>query len=128
MEISEDLDQVQKHVRASTKQSARVTKSRTGELFGSEEFVDAEEGHATLSDVEEYWLRYLSGGERRVGEVEFANFLEDTNWFPGDFQRALSSLINAGKVRNLDAAHKRPKRPLHWEKEGERLQVTVERK
>jgi three-Cys-motif partner protein len=124
MEISENLDQVQKHVRASTKQNARIKKSGMGELFGPEVFVNAEEGHASLNEVEGYWLEYLAGGEQRVGEEEFANLLEDTDWFPGDFQRALGSLINAGKVRNLDATRKRPKKPLHWEKEGERLQLT----
>ena len=124
MEISENLDQVQKHVRASTKQHARITKSGMGELFGPEAFVDAEAGHASLREVEEYWLKYLADGERRVGEEAFANLLEDTDWFPGDFQRALGSLIDAGKVKNLDAARKRPKKPLHWKNEGERLQLT----
>jgi len=124
MEISENLDQVQKHVRASTKQHARIAKSGTGELFGPEAFVDAEEGHASSNEVEAYWLKYLASGERRVGEEAFAKLLEDTDWFPGDFQRALGSLINAGKVRNLDAARKRPKKPLHWKNDGERLQLT----
>jgi three-Cys-motif partner protein len=124
MEISENLDQVQKHVRAATKQHARITKSGMGELFGPEAFIDAEEGHASLSEVERYWLKYLASGERRVGEEAFANLLEDTDWFPGDFQRALGSLINAGKVRNIDATRKRPKKPLHWKNEGERLQLT----
>ncbi|MEK7438560.1 MAG: hypothetical protein AAB150_16935, partial [Pseudomonadota bacterium] len=73
MEISENLDQVQKHVRASTKQHARITKSGMGELFGPEAFVDAEAGHASLREVEEYWLKYLADGERRVGEEAFAN-------------------------------------------------------
>ena len=95
-----------------------------GELFGPEAFVDAVEGHAPLSEVEAYWLTYLASGERRVSEEAFANLLEDTDWFPGDFQRALGSLINAGKVRNLDATRKRPKKPLHWKNEGERLQLT----
>ena len=58
-----------------------------------------------------------------MGEEEFANLLEDTDWFPGDFQRGLGNLIDAGKVRNLDAPRKRPKKPLHWKKEGERLQL-----
>ena len=31
-----------------------------------------------------------------------------------------------GEVRNLDAPRKRPKKPLHWKKDGERLQLTKE--
>lgn len=123
MEISEDLDLDQKRVRASTKQLARKEKSGMNDMFGAEGYVNPEEGHASLSEVEQYWLTYLSGGTKRVGEDEFANLLEDTDWFPGDFQRALGALIDAGKVINLDAAKKRPKKPLHWEKKGERLKL-----
>ena len=78
---------------------------------------------ANLIEVEQYWLKYLSGGTKRVGEEEFANLLEDTDRFPGDFQRGLGNLIDAGKVRNLDAPRKRPKNPLHWKKESERLEL-----
>ena len=63
-----------------------------------------------------------------IGEEEFANLLEETDWFPGDFQRALKHLIDAGKVRNLDAPRTRPKRPLHWAKGGERLELTEKAK
>jgi hypothetical protein len=59
-----------------------------------------------------------------VDEEEIANMLEETDWFPGDFQRALRHLIETGKVRNLDAPRVRPKRPLHWQKSGERLELT----
>lgn len=123
MEISEELDLVQKRVRASTKENAKAEKSGMDDMFGAAGYVNAEQGHANLNEVEQYWLKYLSGGAKRVGEEEFANLLEDTDWFPGDFQRGLSNLINAGKVRNLDAPRKRPKKPLHWKKEGERLQL-----
>jgi three-Cys-motif partner protein len=123
MEISEELDLVQKHVRAFTKEHARAERSGMNDMFGAAAYVNVEQGHASLIEVEQYWLKYLSGGTKRVGEEEFANLLEDTDWFPGDFQRALSNLITAGRVRNLDAPRKRPKKPLHWKKEGEQLQL-----
>ena len=56
--------------------------------------------------VEHYWLECLTHGPRRFGDVEFADMLEETGWFPGDFQRALGNLMEAGKVRNLDAQKK----------------------
>lgn len=121
MQISEELDLIQKRVRASTRQSERIMKSGQHELFDEEELVDSEAGNVDTGTVEQFWLKFLSGGERRVAEAEFADLLEETNWFPSDFQRALGHLIDSGKVRNLDAARKRPKRPLHWEKDGERL-------
>jgi three-Cys-motif partner protein len=120
MEISEGLDQVQKRVRASTRQAMRVRKSKQEELFDESELINPDAGHVNLAEVERYWIGYLSAGEKRVGVEEFANILEETDWFPGDLQRALGRLIEAGTVRNLDAKRKRPKQPLHW-KEGERL-------
>jgi hypothetical protein len=123
MEISEGLDQVQKRVRASTKQAARILESGQSELFEESALVDLSVGHVDIADVERYWVKYLSSGERRVGVEEFAELLEETDWFPGDFQRALARLIEAGRVANLDAKGKRPKHPLHWKK-GERLKLT----
>ena len=128
MEISEELDLVQKAVRASTKEHARAEKSGISDLFGAAGYIDAEQGHAKMSDVEGYWLRYLEDGPKRVGEERFADLLEATGWFPGDFQRGLGNLINTGKVRNLDALKKRPKNPLHWKKDGERLELTGDTK
>ena len=125
MEVSEGLDQIQKRVRASTRQAARVRKSGQVELFDESTLIDPDAGHVGPAEVESYLMKYLSGGERRVGVESFAKMLEETDWFPGDFQRALLRLIEAGKVRNLDAKGKRPKQPLHW-KEGERL-VLVEK-
>ena len=58
-----------------------------------------------------------------MGEEQFADLLERTGWFEGDFQRALNLLIDGVRVRNMDAPRKRPKRPLHWEKRGERLEL-----
>ena len=123
MEISDQLDLIQKRVRASTMQRVRAEKTGMDDIFAAESYVNAQHGHVDPQDVEAYWLAYLSAGEVRVGEQQFANLLEMTDWFPGDFQRALKNLIDAGKVRNLDAPRKRPKKPLHWKKDGERLQL-----
>lgn len=127
MEISEGVDQIQKQVRAFTKQAARIRKTGQDELFDESEIVDPDAGHVNITEVERFWIGYLSGGEKRVGVEEFADMLEQTDWFPGDFQRALLKLIEAGKVRNLDAKGKRPKQPLHW-KEGERLRLVEDSK
>ncbi len=127
MEISEKLGHMQKRVRASMKQNVRAEKSGMDDFFGAEVFVKPEDGHVSQSEVEQYWLNYLTGGTKRVGEEEFANLIEETDWFPGDFQRALVSLITADKVRNLDTPKKRPKQPLHW-KDADRLQLAEKNK
>lgn len=129
MEISEGIDQIQKQVRASTKSAVRSAKTGMDDMFGSETFVDDKGGHADETAVLQYWRDLLAGGGARlIGEEEFANMLEETNWFPGDFQRALNLLVNAAEVENLDAKGKRPKKPLHWDGVGERLQLIEGRK
>ena len=74
--------------------------------------------------MERYWLTKLADQPRQFGEAEFADFLEETDWFPGDLQRALGNLIAAGKARNLDMIKPRRTKFLHFEKGGERLQRT----
>lgn len=125
MKISEGLDLIQKQVRASKKGQARENKSGIKDLFDTETLVDLTEGRAEYTEVDAYWQDYLAMGVRRVGETEFAGILEETNWFPGDLQGSLVRLIDSGKVTNLDAPKKRPKKPLHW-KENERLMLTEE--
>jgi three-Cys-motif partner protein len=120
MEISDSVDLIQKHVRASKRDEARMRKSGMGDLFGAESLVDEGEGHVEPDEVDQYWRSYLAGGGRAVGEAEFAEILEQTNWFPGDLQKSLVRLIDAGIVQNRDAPRRRPKKPLHWDK-SERL-------
>jgi hypothetical protein len=80
----------------------------------AESYIDAQDGHASIEEVEEFWITYLSDGEKTICPDHFADLLERTNWFPGDLQRALRKLIDTGKVRNLEERHRRPKKPLHW--------------
>ncbi|MGH8695416.1 MAG: hypothetical protein ACREVS_02950, partial [Burkholderiales bacterium] len=121
------VDLVQRRVRAATKQASRVARSGQAELFSVGEFPEAEEPPVEISDVEEFWLGRLSDEPTRFREADFANMLEETDWFPGDLQRALGNLIAAGRVRNLDAPKKRRTKFLHYEKDGERLQLVNRR-
>lgn len=125
MKASEALDLVQRRVRAAAKDRARESKSGTKDMFGPESYVDDNSAVGSL-EVDQFWLGYLerAGGERRVGDADFAKILEDTDWFPGDLQTSLSRLIDARRVVNLDAPRKRPKNPLHWE-ENERLALVT---
>lgn len=123
MEASEKVDLIQKHVRASTKQAERAIKTGIDDMFADDVYVDQQQGHAVPYRVQQYLLAYLANGPKRVDESEFANLLETTNWLPEDFQSALKILIDEGKIRNLDAPRKRPKKPLHWKNGGERLQL-----
>lgn len=121
MEAAEKLDFIQKQVRATTRQQRREEKTRNSELFVDAEQVREEDGHVSVEQVERYWLSHLTREPQRFGQAKFADMLEQTDWFPGDLQGALGSLIKKGMVRNLDAASKRRTKFLHFD---ERLQLT----
>ena len=121
MTISEDVDLVQKRVRAELRDAKRERETGVEDMFGTN--VDATAGHAGAADVDRFWLDYLATGTRRVDEKAFADILEDKDWFPGDLQASLVRLIDARRIRNLDASRRRPTKPLHY-KDGDRLQRT----
>ena len=121
MTISENVDLVQKQVRADVKDAERERRTGIADLFPTP--IDPKAGHASADDVDQFWLEYIGTTTRRVDRNAFADILEDKDWFPGDLQAALVRLIAAGEVKNLDAAGRRPKKPLHFDADnGERLQ------
>lgn len=122
MTISEGVDLVQKQVRAELHDAKRERETGTPDMFGTP--VEASAGHASAYDVDRFWLEYLGDAVRRVDEKAFADILEANEWFPGDLQASLARLIDSGRVKNLDASRRRPSKPLHYEKDGERLQRT----
>lgn len=123
MEASEKLDLVQKKVRALAKQDKRVEKSKQLEIFSADEQIADERADMDLSEVKEYWLRLLSTEPRRFGTRELADMLENTEWFPGDFQRAFGELAKEGKVHNLDAKRTRPVNAVNFEKNESLVRV-----
>jgi three-Cys-motif partner protein len=127
MEASEKLDIVQKKVREAAKQEHRTEKSKQAELYASDEYVE-EDRHIELSEVKNYWLAKLSSEPRYFGTEEFADMLEETGWFMGDFQKAFGELVKDGKAQNLDdQTSKRRSRFVHYETNsghGERLAGT----
>ncbi len=121
MTISETVDFVQKQVRAELRAAKRERQTGITDMFGAD--VDSVAGHTSAADVDRFWLEYLVSGSRRVDTRDFADILEDQDWFPGDLQASLVRLIDAGRVRNLDASRRRPATPLHY-KNGDHLELT----
>lgn len=121
MEASEKLELVQKKVRALAKQDKRIQKNGQSELFRADELVSNNGEDHDLIGVKEYWLTRIPSGRKYFNIHEFADMLENTEWFPGDFQKALRELIKEGKVRNLDAKKTRPVNAINFKK-GETLE------
>ena len=82
MSISEELDIIQKQVRADTKRTVREMKSGNLELFASEAWVDPTSGHANANDVDEFWVTYLSGGENELLNLSLLTFSKRQAGFP----------------------------------------------
>lgn len=120
MTISQDVDVVQRQVRAQLKQERRAKRSGIADLFSDADLVSPAEGHAASKDVDAFWRDYLlaAGGSKAVDVDGFADILEKTDWFPDDLQSSLVRLIDAHKVRNLDARKRRPRQPLHYNMYG----------
>jgi three-Cys-motif partner protein len=121
MTISENIELVQRRVRAELRDAKREDETGTRDMFGTP--VDTSAGHVSPEDVDDFWIDYLGDKVHQVDDREFANILEDKDWFPSDLQASLVRLISAGRVVNLDAKGRRPRKPLHFEVTGgERLQ------
>lgn len=125
MNASEKVEIVQARVRAAKQFDEQAKKSGTPDMFADAAETVSGEGRSTPAEVDDYWRRYLVDGVRRIDTAAFADILESTNWLPGELQASLIRLINASQLENLDdGGKKRPAKPLHFEKNGERLCLT----
>ena len=123
LSISDTVDVVQKQVRATKKEDKREERTKTLDLFRDDQVVDVKAGRASEADVDKFWIDYLEASPQRIDQSRFADILEKTDWFPSDLQASLVRLVKAGTIRNLDADGNRPKKPLHIEGAGERLEL-----
>lgn len=124
MQISQDVELIQKRVRAAKKAEIRQQQSGMDDMFaGSYNELVSDDEQASSDMVDLFWLEFLSTSPTVVDEDAFADILEQQGWTPNDLQASLARLIKAGKVSNVDATNLRPKRPLHYEKK-EQLVLT----
>ena len=123
MGISQGVDLIQRRVRAIKRSDIREKQTGMQDMFFDQPDSHDQATDVNSDDVDRFWIDYLGVGIRSIGEPEFADILEQTDWMPGDLQASLVRLIKAGRIQNLDATTSRPKRPLHFE-QTERLQLT----
>lgn len=124
MQISQDVELIQKRVRAAKKAEIRQQQSGMNDMFaGAYDDLVGDDEQASSDVVDRFWLEYLSASPKVVDEDAFADILERQGWTPNDLQASLGRLIKAGKVSNVNATNPRPKRPLHYEKK-EQLVLT----
>lgn len=119
MKISHGVEAIQQRVRAEKRKDKREEATGVRDMF-ADEMPMTPEGLDNASDIDKYWLTTLHKEPTVVDDAAFADILEATDWMPQDLQASLVRLIDAGKVKNIDAASVRSSRPLHPE-ESERL-------
>ncbi len=103
MEVSAEIPFIQKNSRAQAQQTRRVDKTGQQEFPLKSTNIEYDEDNFKLSEVKDYWLSKLSCEPKQFGVEEFADMLEETDWFINDFQIAFKELLDEGKVKNLDA-------------------------
>ena len=114
MKISHGVEAIQQRVRAEQRKDKREEETRVRDMFADEMPMTAE-GLDNASDVDKYWLTLLRKEPTVVDDALFADILEATDWMPQDLQASLVRLIDAGRVKNIDATNARSSRPLHPE-------------
>lgn len=114
---SEKVDLLQRVVRIQTKKDATLQAGLFSAEEEAEQFNNVKVG---VEDVKDYWLQQLTPRPTPYDEARLADMLEDTGWLIRDFQVAFADLLAEGKVENIDAAGKRSKHHVHFEK-SERL-------
>ncbi len=124
MHATEKADIVQARVRAAKRLDMQAKRSGTVDLFADAAETVPSQGRSTPQEVDDFWRKHLVGGTKRIDTAAFADILESTNWLPTELQASLIRLIKAGELENLDAGEKkRPVKPLHFDKKGERLRL-----
>lgn len=124
-EAAEQMHMIQRVSQFETKLRHQSSKrAPIDDLFGFTEEqpeVVCAQDNRTLAKA--YLLTQLSSSPMLVDNEQWANFLVETDLYPGDFQLAFKELMNEGKIFNLDADVKgRTKKPVrpNWPRASER--------
>jgi hypothetical protein len=126
MKISQGVALVQHQVRASLQLKKRFEKEGTKDMFADDVLPTQPDEATSPAEVDAYWRALLktAGGSKTITIDDFADILEETDWFEEDLQASLGRLIDAREVSNAQAPRRRPKRPLHFEVPGgERIKL-----
>lgn len=128
-EVSEASLIIQRNVKTATRLRKQINQSPNPDLFGdhlSDDLLSTSH-EGDMDGAVQYLLSVLSENKPLIIDYEcWADFLEETNLFPGDFQRAMKALLDDGLVKNLDADVRRRKKHIikpDWRNKSERWQL-----
>lgn len=122
---AEKMEIVQRIMQQEYKLRRKVEQSGTSDLFGNDLEIPLQQNE--FSDnrfmAKEYMLSHLSREPTPIDFEKWADFLEESDLYPGDFQAAMKELVKDGVVKNLDAdVSRRSKKVIKpsWSNKSER--------
>lgn len=122
---AEGIEVVQRITREEIRLRKQIEASESQDMFGDELEVNSttHEYSDNRYAAMEYLLSKLSSDPLLIDIEIWANFLEESEFYPSDFQMAMKELIKSGQVLNLDADPSRRKKYFikpDWSNKSER--------
>jgi len=101
---AEQMEIVQRIAQQECKLRRQIQQSDTADMFGDVEgALTGEECRDNRMMAKQYLLRRLSKEPTLIDYATWADFLEESDLYPADFQAAMKELVTDGLAKNLDA-------------------------
>lgn len=122
---AERMGIVQRVLQREVKLRRQMEQSHTADLFGGEAGVSIAKDDLTDNRLmaREYLLARLSMQPLLIDLDKWAEFLEESDLYPSDFQMAAKELVSNGLIRNIDADVKKRRKNIikpDWPDKSER--------
>lgn len=122
---AQKMNIVQRITHSEVRLRRQFKQSGTEDMFAGEQSVDlsASEYIDNRYMARQYLLDELANGPVLIDIDKWADFLEESNLYPSDFQAAMGGLLKEGIVRNLDADVTRRRSKFihpHWPNKSEK--------
>jgi hypothetical protein len=119
------MEDVQRQIETELKLSKQQSRSETIDMFGQDFYSPTPNQNIQANKLaaKDYLLKKLSKNGILIDYEKWADFLEDSDLYPSDFQAAMKELLKEGCVKNLNAdASKRWSKPIkpNWPEKSER--------
>jgi len=122
---AEGMEIVQRITQQECKLRRQIEQSDTIDMFGSglETALEQNEYSDNRYMAKQYLMSHLSKEPIVIDSDKWADFLEESDLYPGDFQMAMKELVREGLVKNIDADVSRRSKKIikpDWPNKSER--------
>ncbi len=101
---AEKMEITQRVLQQEYKLRQQIERSGTGDLFGGEAEIPLKDTEYSDNRMmaKAYLLGHLSEEPTLIDLEKWADFLEESDLYPGDLQMAMKELVKEGRVKNVD--------------------------